>query len=136
MEEQNFSSDSMRILAAEDDMVNKEILNEMLAIFGMEVTFVENGNEVIAMMQNSIYDLILMDIEMPEMNGYQATMKIRQQESQQGKKRIPIIALTAHLVDEVQKPGEEAGMDDYLSKPIKMQALKEKLDYWHSKVKG
>jgi len=106
------------ILVAEDNGVNQILITELLHERGLHVDVVENGYEVIEAVTRQHYDLILMDVNMPKMDGIQATKELRER----GYNR-PIIALTANVMTEDQSVYKEAGMDDYLSKPIETDAL-------------
>jgi PAS domain S-box-containing protein len=106
-----------RLLVAEDDTTIKQFLGEMLQLVGYETNFAENGQRVVEMWENGQYDLILMDVQMPLMDGFEATAAIREKERSSGG-HIPIVAMTAHAHKEVEDKCLEAGMDDYISKPI------------------
>jgi len=117
------------ILLAEDDLINQEVTLEMLALIGCNVKLVENGNELLTIISQENFDLILMDCEMPEMSGFQVTKEIRRGEFSTGK-RVPVIALTAHALVGYKERCLAAGMDDYLSKPFNQEQLKEVLLRW------
>lgn len=118
-----------RILVADDVAVNQLLTRTMLDFLGYNCTTVANGLEVLDALKQSEYDLILMDCQMPEMDGFEATQKIRENENINIQK-IPIIALTANAMDGDAKKCIDSGMDDYLSKPMKKEQLAEKLDKW------
>ncbi|HSB97706.1 MAG TPA: response regulator [Spongiibacteraceae bacterium] len=122
------------ILVAEDNAVNRQVITAMLQQLGATVEVVEDGaqalRQVIGNMTSdgdTTIDVILMDCEMPNMDGYSATREIRQHERALGKKPIPIIALTAHALQEYQQRSREAGMDAHLNKPISLVALSDML---------
>lgn len=118
-------SQKKRILVVEDDEVNLMIAEHILGKVGYEVEKVNNGEEAIEVMKTQHFDLILMDIEMPIMDGLEATPIIRGMETG---KSIPIIALTAHSMPEKIEEFHRAGMDDHIIKPIDQQKLQEITD--------
>ncbi len=118
------------ILVAEDNPVNHEVIAAMIARLGHHAEFVATGRQAIDSLAATTYDLVLMDCEMPEMDGYQATTEIRQREEAAGDWRVPIIAITAHAMKGACRKCFEAGMDDYLTKPISLETLGEALDRW------
>ncbi len=113
---------SLRLLVAEDNPVNRKVAAAMLGRMGHQVTLVHNGLEAILEWNRRPYDLIFMDIQMPEMDGLEATRQIRKQESAKGT-RSPIVAMTANVLDGDRELCLAAGMDDYVSKPINQRAL-------------
>jgi CheY-like chemotaxis protein len=115
----------LNVLVAEDNIVNIAVLKSMLKQLAHRSTFCENGETALAAYCKSPrrFDLILMDCEMPVLDGFAATRAIRAFEHQQGLSAIPIIALTAHAFREQQAKCLEAGMDRYLSKPITLASL-------------
>jgi len=117
----------LRILLAEDNAVNQLLAIRLLEKRGHTVTLAANGNEALAAIQNGEFDLILMDVQMPEMDGFQVTDAIRRKESATGA-HIPIIAMTAHAMKGDEERCLTAGMDAYVSKPIRPQELFEKIE--------
>jgi len=113
---------SLRILLAEDNPVNQETATTMLKKLGHSVTVANNGLEAIETLEKQEFDLIFMDVQMPEMDGLTATSMIRESEQASGK-HIPIVAMTAHAMKGDQERCLEAGMDDYISKPIRRKAV-------------
>jgi CheY-like chemotaxis protein/HPt (histidine-containing phosphotransfer) domain-containing protein len=111
---------------AEDNLVNQKVGRQTLAKIGYKVDVVGDGVEVVAAWQTGRYHLILMDCQMPTMDGYQATREIRLRES--GTSHIPIIALTADAMQGTEQMCREAGMDDYLTKPLDRTRLSKALD--------
>ena len=116
----------LRILLAEDHPVNQELVLGILGIEGHAVTLAKNGKEATEILQNGKFDVVLMDVQMPEVDGYQATAAIREQERHSGR-HIPIIAMTAHAMKGDREKCLAAGMDDYISKPIRVATLQKVL---------
>ncbi len=120
-------SKTARILLAEDNITIQQVTIKILKKLGYSADIANNGNEVLEMLKNKQYDLILMDCQMPEKDGYEATKEIRKLEKE-SKQHIPIIAITAHALKGDKNKCLAAGMDDYLSKPYEITKLEEKLD--------
>jgi signal transduction histidine kinase/CheY-like chemotaxis protein len=120
---------SCHVLLAEDNEVNRLVAVKMLQSLGCTVDVAVNGEEAVKKALQSQYDIILMDVQMPEMDGYEATRRIREAERTTGERRI-IIAMTAHSMESDRRACLEAGMDDYLSKPVKRERLAEMLAKW------
>jgi len=116
------STNGCRILLAEDNLVNRKVATRLLEKQGYEVVPAKNGRVALEILNRSTFDLVLMDVQMPEMDGLQATRRIREDESRSGK-HIPIIALTAHALTGDYERCLQAGMDDYLTKPIRAEQL-------------
>ncbi|MCL2276464.1 MAG: response regulator [Treponema sp.] len=112
-----------KILLAEDVDINREIIDTLIEPTLLKMDIAENGIEAVEMYRKSPfdYDLILMDVQMPEMDGYEATKKIREIEAGMKKKHIPIIAMTANVFSEDIKACHDAGMDDHIGKPIDVE---------------
>jgi len=110
-----------RILLAEDNAVNEKVATHALRTMGFQVDAVSDGLAAITAWETGAYDLILMDCQMPEIDGYKATIEIRKRE--QGRRRIPIVALTAHAMKDDDLKCKAAGMDDYLTKPLDRKRL-------------
>lgn len=123
---------SYRILLAEDNIINQKVVVRILEKYGYTVEVANNGGEVIQALEKNHYDLILMDIQMPKMTGFEATKAIRKKEKTT-KKHIPIIAMTAHAMRGDREKCLEIGMDDYIPKPIKPDELEKKVDSMLSK---
>lgn len=123
------------ILLVEDNLVNQKLVSILLHKLGYEYKIASNGLKAIEMAKKNQYSCILMDCQMPEMDGFQATAFIRQMEHEKGS-FTPIIALTAHAMVGDREKCIAAGMNDYLSKPIKMEQLKECLEYWINRKQG
>jgi len=117
-----------RILLAEDNEINQQVAQEILEQAGLVVEIANNGREAVEMAQKNNYDVILMDIQMPEMGGYEATENIRKLESDI--KDIPIIAMTAHAMAGDREKSIEGGMNDHVTKPIDPDELFNSLLQW------
>jgi signal transduction histidine kinase/CheY-like chemotaxis protein len=121
----------LRILLADDNPVNIKLASRMLEKAGHAVVTARDGLEAVeAMVSDGEFDLILMDVQMPRMGGFEATQVIRRTERLRDGRRMPIIALTAHAMKGDEERCLEAGMDDYLTKPINTRVLQEKLRKW------
>ena len=118
----NTSLGKIKVLLAEDNEVNKLLAKSILHHWGLEAKTAHTGFEAIEMLQNEDFDVILMDIQMPEKNGIEATQEIRNLPDEK-KKNIPIIALTANALKGEEKKYLAAGMNDYLTKPFKEKEL-------------
>jgi two-component system sensor histidine kinase/response regulator len=116
------SSTPLRILLAEDNVVNQKLVSKLLERRGHTVSIAANGRLAVQALSRECYDLILMDVQMPEMDGFEATAIIREKERASGQ-HIPIIALTANAMKGDSERCLNAGMDAYLSKPIRAQEL-------------
>jgi len=121
-----------RILLTEDNLVNQRVALRILEKAGHIVTIAENGNVALRILGEQTFDLILMDVQMPEMGGFEATALIRQKEELTGR-HIPIIAMTAHAMAGDRERCLEAGMDDYLAKPVAGSSLLEMVALYGSK---
>jgi CheY-like chemotaxis protein len=133
-----------QVLLAEDNPVNQELTKEMLENCGCQVDVVATGYEVLAVLERTLYDVIFMDCQMPDLDGFAATKAIRERESRvpslskhsphllisPASPHIPIIALTANALEEVREQCLAAGMDDYLSKPFNHEQLRVMLLRW------
>jgi two-component system sensor histidine kinase/response regulator len=119
-------SERHRILIAEDNVVNEKVARHSLQKLGFQVDAVKNGREAVTAWQTGRYDLILMDCQMPELDGYEATREIRTRE--RGLQHIPIVALTAHAMKDDDLKCKAAGMDDHLTKPLDRERLRLCLD--------
>ena len=120
---QQASRQRLHILLAEDNVINQRLVMRLLEKQGHTVEVVSNGREALAAVVRRPFDLVLMDVQMPEMDGLEATAAIRAQERQKGQ-HLPIIALTANAMKGDAEVCLAAGMDDYVSKPIKIEALR------------
>ena len=118
---------SLRILVAEDNAVNQKLAERLLQRRGHTVIVVDNGRKVLEALQQQSFDLILMDVQMPEINGFEATAAVREKERETGG-HLPIIALTANAMKGDRERCLEVGMDGYVAKPIRAQELFEAIE--------
>ncbi len=119
--------DALRILLAEDNAVNQQVAVRMLNKQGHAVVMAKNGKDALAALRTHPFDLVLMDVQMPEMGGFEATRLIRQEENATGR-HLPIIAMTAHAMKGDRERCLEAGMDGYVAKPVQAKDLQEAID--------
>jgi CheY-like chemotaxis protein len=119
-----------RILVAEDNPVNQKVAVKMIEKLGYRVDVAGNGREAVEASGRIPYDLVFMDCQMPDMDGFEAARTIRARE--RGVRHIPIVAMTANAMQEDRQRCLEAGMDDYLSKPISSKSLADTLNRWLS----
>ena len=116
----------LRILVAEDNVINQKVIAGVLAHLGHDMTIVGDGAEAVAALDAEKFDLVLMDCQMPNMDGFQATARIRENEQVSGE-HIPIIALTAHAMKGDDTRCYQAGMDGYLTKPIAVESIRHEI---------
>ena len=121
---------AIRILLAEDNVTNQQVALGILRKLGLRADAVADGAEAVRSLETIPYDLVLMDVQMPEMDGLEATRRIRDARSVVLHHRVPIIAMTAHAMQGDRDRCLEAGMDDYVTKPISPEALAAALDQW------
>jgi PAS domain S-box-containing protein len=119
-----------RVLLVEDQPINREIILELLRLDGIEADIAQDGREALDKVGGESYDLVLMDVQMPVMDGYAATREIRVKEAKTGARRLPIVTLTAHAIAGDREKVEAAGMDDYLTKPLDPEAFHLALLRW------
>lgn len=119
-----------RVLVAEDNAVNQMVFKTMIGSEGFELVFADNGETAVELFSENQPAIVLMDLSMPVMDGFEATRRIRAIEAERGLARTPIIAVTAHVLEQDRSKCREAGMDDFLSKPVKKPLLLEKIDQW------
>jgi signal transduction histidine kinase/CheY-like chemotaxis protein len=117
------SSQSLRILLAEDNLVNQKVAMTMLGKMGHRITLANNGLEALEQWRQSEFDLIFMDVQMPEMTGLQATIQIRREEAKGA--HVPIVAMTASAMSEERDRCLAAGMDDFISKPVSYKVIEQ-----------
>jgi signal transduction histidine kinase len=121
---------SGRVLVVEDNEVNRMIARETLQSLGLDVLEAIDGSDALETLQQEVVDLVLMDCQMPIMNGYDATRAIREEEARKGCARLPIVALTADAFDDDAAKSRDAGMDAHLAKPYTRERLQEVLTQW------
>jgi CheY-like chemotaxis protein/nitrogen-specific signal transduction histidine kinase len=121
--------DDVLLLVAEDNPVNQRLVLRQLQLLGYQAQVVQNGREAVAAVARGRYALVLMDCQMPELDGYAATEAIREAEAHSSK-RLPIIAMTANAMTSDRAACLAAGMDDYVSKPVKADTLREVIERW------
>ncbi|MBI5578954.1 MAG: PAS domain S-box protein [Deltaproteobacteria bacterium] len=131
-----FAGRKARILLVEDNITNQQVALGILKKLGLRADAVANGAEALKSLETILYDLVLMDVQMPVMDGFEATCHIRSAQSAVQDHQVPIIAMTAHAMQGDRERCLEAGMNDYVTKPIAPQALAETLDKWLPKEEG
>ncbi len=119
-----------RVLLVDDEPINRKVARAILEKLGLETDTAINGRKALDLLETNDYDVILMDLQMPEINGYEATEKIRERETNQFIRRTTIIAMTANALESTRARCFEVGMDDYISKPIKPESLAARLSPW------
>jgi CheY-like chemotaxis protein len=123
-----FDGYSPRVLVAEDNMVNQRIASRLLEKLGCKVDVVANGKEAVEMIAGIDYDMVLMDVQMPEMDGFKATCEVRKVDRPHNE--VPIVAMTANAMQGDRERCLEAGMNDYVSKPVHPADLQRILQHW------
>ena len=122
--------DDFRILVAEDNSISTKVIRGMLSKLNLNPDTASNGEEALALIKAHPYDLVLMDCEMPVMDGFEATARLRAWENAEGRAPTPVVALTAHILSEHRDRAREAGMDGHMAKPVEMSQLRELIEYW------
>jgi len=125
-----FEGCKARVLVAEDNITNQQVALGILEQLGLSADAVANGNEAVRAVEAIPYDVVLMDVQMPEMDGFAATRAIRSLGSRQARPRLTIIAMTAHAMRGDAEACLAAGMDDYIAKPVSPEGLTEILERW------
>ncbi len=123
------------VLLAEDNAVNQKVALKMLEKAGIQVEIAHNGKEAVTLCNDKVYDLVFMDCQMPEMDGFDATRAIRELEKKHGRDPMPIIALTANALEGDKAQCLAAGMNDFLAKPLKQDALRGLLEKYQTMIK-
>ena len=121
--------DTKQILVVEDNRINQQVAQGRLETMGFSVSLAANGEEALELMRESEFDLVFMDCQMPVMDGFQATMKLRKMEVD-GNRRTPVVAMTAHVMAGDREACMRAGMDDYIAKPFKIEEIKRVMERW------
>jgi len=121
------------ILIAEDNPINQKVIKKIMAKLGLQAAIAGNGLEVLEALEEKSYDLILMDMQMPEMDGLQATREVRKLDSSALPQQPIIIALTANAMESEKRDCFKAGMDDFLAKPVRWELLAQTLEKWFGK---
>ncbi len=118
------SQQSLRLLLVEDEAVNRIMASKLIEKLGHAVQSAANGQEALALLQREDFDCVLMDVQMPDLDGLETTRLIRTSDTLGAKRAIPVVALTAHAMKGDREKCLDAGMDDYLAKPLELEALK------------
>ncbi len=119
-----------RVLVAEDNSISTKVIQGMLGKLDLEPDLVSNGRDALRAMQNQQYDLVLMDCEMPVLDGFAATEQLRAWEAARQRPRTPVVALTAHILGEHKERALKAGMDGHVAKPLELSQLRELVEHW------
>ena len=126
----SWSGTSPRLLVVEDEPINRRVIVRLLEDLELEVTAVHNGEEALGILAREDFDLVLMDCQMPELDGYEATRRLRRTEQEGDREPLPVVAMTAHALSGDREKCLAAGMDDYLSKPFREEELIRLLEDW------
>jgi CheY-like chemotaxis protein len=124
------------VLLVEDNNINQIIASRMLERLGLTHEIANNGREALEKIQAHTYDLILMDVQMPEMDGMDATRALRAWEIENARPRLPVIAMTANALSGDRSDCLASGMDDHLAKPVRVETLRALLAHWLPKQAG
>ena len=127
------NNSNAKILVAEDNFINQEVALGMLELYTTSVDLVDNGAKALFKRFEQDYDLVLMDCQMPVMDGYEATREIRRQERERGMEPVPIVALTAHAMKGEREKCMDCGMNDFLSKPFEERDFYRIVQHWTSR---
>ena len=119
-----------RVLVAEDNSISTKVIRGMLGKLNLEPDTASNGEEALQAMKAQRYDLVLMDCEMPILDGFSATQQLRAWEAANQRQRTPVVALTAHILAEHKERARLAGMDGHMAKPVELSQLRELIQYW------
>lgn len=119
-----------RILVAEDNSISTKVIRGMLAKLKLDPDTASNGEEALAAIKTHPYDLVLMDCEMPVLDGFEATARLRAWEESEGRGHTPVVALTAHILSEHRERARAAGMDGHMTKPVELSQLRDLVEHW------
>ncbi|GJP71179.1 hypothetical protein CLOP_g2025 [Closterium sp. NIES-67] len=119
-----------RILVAEDNSISTKVIRGMLGKLNLDPDTASNGEEALEAMKAQRYDLVLMDCEMPILDGFSATQQLRAWEVSHQRIRTPVVALTAHILSEHKERARQAGMDGHMAKPVELSQLRELVEFW------
>ncbi|WP_028240343.1 hybrid sensor histidine kinase/response regulator [Stutzerimonas azotifigens] len=122
--------EDFRILVAEDNGISTKVIRGMLNKLNLTPDTASNGEEALRAIKAQPYDLVLMDCEMPVLDGFAATERLRAWEASVGRARTPVVALTAHILSEHKERAREAGMDGHMAKPVELSQLRELVEHW------
>ncbi len=125
----SYKFESLKVLVVEDNAMNAAVIERQLRRLGLDPKLARDGREAVGMSRQETFDIVLMDCEMPHMDGYEACAELRRQSGRE----LVIIAMTAHALEGDRERCLEAGMDDYLSKPVTTEQLRTMLQIWSSK---
>ncbi len=119
-----------RVLVAEDNSISTKVIRGMLGKLNLQPDTASNGAEALQAMKAKQYDLVLMDCEMPVLDGFSATAQLRSWEAEVHRERTPVVALTAHILSEHKERARQAGMDGHMAKPVEMSQLRKLIEFW------
>ena len=119
-----------RILVAEDNSISTKVIRGMLNKLNLTPDTASNGEQALRAMQEKHYDLVLMDCEMPVLDGFTATQMLREWEAREQQPRTPVVALTAHIMSEHKERARQVGMDGHVAKPVELSQLRELIEHW------
>jgi signal transduction histidine kinase/CheY-like chemotaxis protein/HPt (histidine-containing phosphotransfer) domain-containing protein len=131
---QTIPAADLRILLVEDHPLNQEVMKDLLGSLGCNPDVAEDGLQALRALEQKAYSLVLMDCQMPGLDGYEATRRHRRREREKGASRIPIIAVTAHALADEREKVLQAGMDDFLTKPVQLAPLSHILQKWAARA--
>lgn len=124
------AGEPLKVLVAEDNSISTKVIVSMLGKLGVQPETVHDGQAALQAMQSRHYDLVLMDCEMPELDGFSATEQLRQWELREQQPRTPVVAVSAHILAEHIERAQQSGMDGHLAKPVELSQLRELIEHW------